>query len=464
MPAYKETRGTLYKYIKNVSDASHGCVTDGVDARRVAERGGRDPAARARGPAGAPSRRRARSAPALVVSGREQPPRSNRDTRARQRDVPRRLRRRGGRVRGGEADVGALWRDQADVRGAVRPGPWRGEGAGRSARIQSPSGTASTLRDWRRVSASPRRSLCTGVADTCASPVRRLSRRSAERVLREAARLSGSGPRASFAGGDPPRRGGAGPPRTAAALALVPCLLVAAVIRAGEAPPIRYRIAAEYPHDSTAFTQGLVFDGGALYESTGLRGRSSLRKVDLVTGRGGAPAADVGSALRRGPRPGRRRAVPAHLDLGRAFVLRLKDFSLGARTPLRGGGLGSRLRRLVAGDERRQRNAAVPAIRRRSASSARSRSVTAPVPSSRSTSSSTSRARSTPTSGAPIGWREFDPASGVVTGWLDLSPIAGKERGAGEVDVANGIAWDGHRLYVTGKLWRSVYGTWSCPR
>ena len=28
MPAYKETRGTLYKYIKNVSDASYGCVTD----------------------------------------------------------------------------------------------------------------------------------------------------------------------------------------------------------------------------------------------------------------------------------------------------------------------------------------------------------------------------------------------------------------------------------------------------
>ena len=40
MPAFKETRGTLYKYIKNVSDASHGCVTDEVDARRIDERGG----------------------------------------------------------------------------------------------------------------------------------------------------------------------------------------------------------------------------------------------------------------------------------------------------------------------------------------------------------------------------------------------------------------------------------------
>ena len=52
----------------------------------------------------------------------------------------------------------------------------------------------------------------------------------------------------------------------------------------------------------------------------------------------------------------------------------------------------------------------------------------------------------------------IDPASGAVTGWLDLSPIAERERSAGEVDVANGIAWDGRRLWVTGKLWRSVYG------
>ena len=45
-----------------------------------------------------------------------------------------------------------------------------------------------------------------------------------------------------------------------------------------------------------------------------------------------------------------------------------------------------------------------------------------------------------------------------MTGWLDLSPIAERERRAGEVDVAYGIAWDGSTLYVTGKLWRSVYG------
>ena len=40
-----------------------------------------------------------------------------------------------------------------------------------------------------------------------------------------------------------------------------------------------------YPHDSRAFTQGLIFVDGHLYESTGLNGRSSLRMEDLSTGR-----------------------------------------------------------------------------------------------------------------------------------------------------------------------------------
>jgi len=46
-----------------------------------------------------------------------------------------------------------------------------------------------------------------------------------------------------------------------------------------------YRVVKSYPHDASAFTQGLVFVDGSLYESTGLAGRSTLRRVDLETGR-----------------------------------------------------------------------------------------------------------------------------------------------------------------------------------
>jgi glutamine cyclotransferase len=45
-----------------------------------------------------------------------------------------------------------------------------------------------------------------------------------------------------------------------------------------------YSVVNVYPHDSNAFTEGLVFDNGFLYESTGLYGNSTLRRVDLETG------------------------------------------------------------------------------------------------------------------------------------------------------------------------------------
>src|SRR5262245_9976288 len=53
-----------------------------------------------------------------------------------------------------------------------------------------------------------------------------------------------------------------------------------------EPAPIRkYDVVAEYPHDPQALTQGLIYSDGVLYESTGRQGQSSLRKVELKTGR-----------------------------------------------------------------------------------------------------------------------------------------------------------------------------------
>lgn len=46
-----------------------------------------------------------------------------------------------------------------------------------------------------------------------------------------------------------------------------------------------YEVIKTYPHDSQAFTQGLIYDQGELYESTGIRGQSSLRRVELETGK-----------------------------------------------------------------------------------------------------------------------------------------------------------------------------------
>ena len=62
-------------------------------------------------------------------------------------------------------------------------------------------------------------------------------------------------------------------------------LMVSAPSWAQTAPVHSYKIVKAYPHDPTAFTEGLEFHEGVLWESTGLNGLSSIRKVDLATGR-----------------------------------------------------------------------------------------------------------------------------------------------------------------------------------
>lgn len=71
------------------------------------------------------------------------------------------------------------------------------------------------------------------------------------------------------------------------------CLLIAATLACAPAtveqrkpaPVQSYKVVATFPHDPTSFTQGLVFADGQLYESTGLNGESSLRRVDIATGK-----------------------------------------------------------------------------------------------------------------------------------------------------------------------------------
>lgn len=62
------------------------------------------------------------------------------------------------------------------------------------------------------------------------------------------------------------------------------CLLFLALPAAAEVPVYGYRIVKRYPHNPTSFTQGLEFHDGYLYEGTGLKGRSTLSKLDLETG------------------------------------------------------------------------------------------------------------------------------------------------------------------------------------
>jgi glutamine cyclotransferase len=70
-----------------------------------------------------------------------------------------------------------------------------------------------------------------------------------------------------------------------AALALAAFFFVQSRMRSNRPPVFGCEVIASYPHDAEAFTQGLIYEGGFLYEGTGHNGASSLRHVELETGR-----------------------------------------------------------------------------------------------------------------------------------------------------------------------------------
>jgi glutamine cyclotransferase len=69
-----------------------------------------------------------------------------------------------------------------------------------------------------------------------------------------------------------------------ALIIIVVIVLLGSHVYAADIPIYTYQVINAYPHDKEAFTQGLVFEGGYLYEGTGQYGSSTLRKVELETG------------------------------------------------------------------------------------------------------------------------------------------------------------------------------------
>ena len=115
-----------------------------------------------------------------------------------------------------------------------------------------------------------------------------------------------------------------------------------------------YQIVKVYPHDSRAYTQGLVYRDGVLFESTGLNGRSTLRKVRLETGEVLQQHQLEPRVFRRGPRGLERSAHPADLaDEGR-LRLRPQDVQAAQAVCLHRRGVGTDARRQAADHERRR--------------------------------------------------------------------------------------------------------------
>jgi len=224
-------------------------------------------------------------------------------------------------------------------------------------------------------------------------------------------------------------------------------------------PVYTYRVIAVYPHDATAFTQGLVFTGGVLYEGTGWYGASSLRRVELTTG-AVLQQRNLGSQYF-----GEGIAVVSDTiyqltwQNNVAFTYNRATFTpLGAFTyTTEGWGLAYDGQRLIMSDGSATLFFRDPA-----------------------TFEVVSQTQVTD-AGLPVTmlneleyingevWANvwmtdriarIDPATGRVTGWIDLTGlITPHPRLSDSNAVLNGIAWDETegRLFVTGKRWPALF-------
>jgi glutamine cyclotransferase len=241
-------------------------------------------------------------------------------------------------------------------------------------------------------------------------------------------------------------------------------LLLAALLSIGQpaaaapAPTVyTYSVVATYPHDPDAFTQGLFWLDGALYESTGLVGRSTIRRVNLADGRVLQSVSIPPGQFGEGIVNWGRQIVSITWQGGtgyrwdRATLRRIGEW----RYPGEGWGLTQNGTDIIMSDgtaELRFLNPATLAERRR---------ITVTI------------------GGRPLAalnelewingeifanvWHgsfivRIDPATGVVKGVIDLRGLA-EQNGVADDNVLNGIAYDAarDRLFVTGKNWPHLY-------
>ncbi len=250
----------------------------------------------------------------------------------------------------------------------------------------------------------------------------------------------------------------AGPLRSGDARDGTPTVPVPPAPPAAAATPVyQARVVKTFPHDPKAFTQGLIYRDGALYESTGLAGESSLRRVALDTGRVLQRRDIDRQYFAEGMTDWGNTLIQLTWTSGIAFVYDKATFNPLKQFSYRGEGWG-----LTRTDTRLIMSDGTPSLR-----------LLDP-----DTFAETSRIQAHDENGPVTALNELemvkgvlfanvwqterlamiDLASGRLEGWVDLHGLLSPSERA-RVDVLNGIAYDeaGDRLFVTGKWWPSVF-------
>lgn len=223
-------------------------------------------------------------------------------------------------------------------------------------------------------------------------------------------------------------------------------------------PLLTPTIVARTPHDAKAFTEGLVWHDGALYESVGLEGRSDVRRVELATGkvqqRVVIPPAQFGEGL--AAYKDRLVSLTWHDGVAHLWSARTLK-SLGtARYNGEGWGLTSDGRSLIRSDGSATltfHDPATLAVQRRLDVTLNGRAIT-----------QLNELEWVDGQILANVWHapflvRIDPADGHVNAIVDLRAIVAEVGATDPEAVANGIAWDAgkRRLFVTGKLWPTMF-------
>lgn len=222
-------------------------------------------------------------------------------------------------------------------------------------------------------------------------------------------------------------------------------------------PLYTWRIVRVFPHDPDAFTQGLVVEGDVLYESTGLRGRSTLRRVDLETGQVlqsvALPARYFGEGITLFRERIYQLTWQSHIGFvyDREQMRPLSDFEY----PTEGWGLTHDGERLIMSDG----TATLYFLDPDTLEQVGQVSVfddTGPVVYLNELEYVQGEVWANVWQTDRIA--RIDPNTGQVVGWIDLAGLLSPEERR-SADVLNGIAYDAvhDRLFVTGKWWPKLF-------
>jgi glutaminyl-peptide cyclotransferase len=253
--------------------------------------------------------------------------------------------------------------------------------------------------------------------------------------------------------------------------ALVVALLSLSLL--GAAPPTGtrptpvygYRVVHVYPHDPNAFTQGLEFRGGFLYEGTGLTGRSTLRKVDLNSGKILQEIHIDSQYFGEGITVFGQRIVELTWQSQKGFVYDRGTFrqTRAFDYPGEGWGLTNDGRQIFMSDGTAEIRCWNPETLREIR-----RFMVHDGKSSVDQLNELEFVRGEIFANV---WQtdkiaRISPLDGHVTGWIDLAGLLPASDRISGADVLNGIAWDpiGGRLFVTGKLWPKLFEIQLVPK